>query len=211
MEEALIIPDLGIKIQLTMALLRRDPLHHTYADYFSWPDDERYELIDGVAYVKEPPAPSRSHQELVGELYHQIRLALEGKRWRAYVAPFDVRLPKAGEPDDLIDTVVQPDVVIVRDLSKLDKRGMRGAPDWIAEVLSPATTSHDQIVKIPVYERAGVLEVWLVHPIDRTLTIHRLENERYGIPIVVELKGRTAINALPGVSIDWERLPAVLT
>lgn len=194
-----------------MALPRRDSLHHTYADYFSWPDDARYELIGGIAYLKEPPAPSRSHQELVGELYHQIRLALEGKCWRAYVAPFDVRLPKAGEPDDLIDTVVQPDVVIVRDLGKLDTRGMRGAPDWIAEVLSPGTTSHDQIVKIPVYERTGVPEVWLVHPIDRTLAIHRLENQRYGDPIVVELKGRTAIRAVPGVSIDWDRLPASLT
>jgi Uma2 family endonuclease len=189
-----------------MALPRRDPLRHTYADYFSWPDEERYELIDGIAYVKEPPAPSRAHQEVVGELYLQIRLALEGKRWRAYIAPFDVRLPKGGEPDDLVDTVVQPDVIVVRDLSKLDQRGMRGAPDWVAEVLSPGTTSHDQNVKIPVYERAGVLEVWLVHPVDRTLTIHRLENERYGSPIVLELKGRTPISALPGVSIDWDRL-----
>jgi Uma2 family endonuclease len=194
-----------------MTLPRRDALHHTYADYFSWPDDERYELINGIAYVKEPPAPSRAHQEVVGELYYQVRLALKGKRWRAYIAPFDVRLPKAGEPDDLVDTVVQPDVIVVRDLAKLDKRGMRGAPDWVAEVLSPGTSSHDQKVKIPVYERAGILEVWLIHPTDRTLTIHRLENDRYGSPIILELKGGTAISALPGVSIDWDRPLAVLT
>ena len=122
-------------------------------------------------------------------------------------APFDLRLPKAGEPDDLVDTVVQPDAIVVRDLGKLDERGMPGAADWVAEVLSPGTTSHDRNVKIPVYERAGVLEVWLVHPIGRTLTIHRLENERYGSPIVLELKVRTPISALPGVSIDWDRLP----
>ena len=194
-----------------MGFPRRDSLHHTYGEYFSWPDDERYELIDGIAYVRDPPAPSRFHQALVGELYYQIRLSLEGKRWHAYVAPFDVRLPKDGEPDDLIDTVVQPDVVIVRDLSKLDKRGMRGAPDWIAEVLSPRTTSHDQIVKLPVYERAGVLEVWLVNPTDRTLAIYRLENERYAAPVVLELKGRTAIDAAPGVSVDWDRLETILT
>lgn len=194
-----------------MRFPRRDSLHHTYGDYFAWPDDERYELIDGIAYVREPPAPSRFHQQLVGELYYQIRLGLEGKRWHAYVAPFDVRLAKDREPDDLIDTVVQPDVVIVRDLSKLDERGMRGAPDWIAEVLSPGTTQYDRIVKIPVYERAGVQEAWLVHPIDRTLTIHRLENGRYADPVVLELKGRTAIRALPGVSIDWNRLPVIHT
>ena len=191
-----------------MTLPRRDTLHHTYADYLTWPDGQREELINGVAYIREPPAPSRSHQELVGELYLQVRLALEGKSCRAYVAPFDVRLPKAGEADDQIDTVVQPDVLIVRDLNKLDQRGMRGAPDWIAEVLSPTTSSHDQIVKLPVYESAGVLEVWLIHPIDRILTMYRLENGCYGRPIVVQLKGRTAISAIPGVTIDWDRFPA---
>lgn len=192
-----------------MALLRRDAFH-TYADYFSWRDDERYELINGIAYVKEPPAPTRFHQELVGELHYQVKLALEGQRWRAYVAPFDVRLPKAGEADDLIDTVVQPDVLIVSDRHKLDDHGMRGAPDWIAEVLSPTTARHDQLVKIPVYERAGVLEVWLVHPIERTLTVYRLGNGRYERPNVFELKGRTAIGALPGVSIDLDRLTGML-
>ena len=190
-----------------MALPRRDTLHHTYADYLTWPDTERDELIDGIAYVREPPSPSRPHQELVGELYLQIRLALEGRRYRAYVAPFDVRLPKAGEADHQIDTVVQPDVLVVCDLNKLDARGMRGAPDWLAEILSPTTASHDQIVKLPVYERAGVLEVWLIHPTDRTLTIYRLENGRYGRPLVHQLKGRTTMTAIPGVSIDWDRLP----
>jgi Uma2 family endonuclease len=194
-----------------MALPRRDTLHHTYGEYLTWPDTEREELIDGIAYVREPPAPSRPHQELVGELYHQIRLALAGKRWRPYIAPFDVRLPKAGEADDEIDTVVQPDVLIVCDLNKLDVRGMRGAPDWLAEILSPTTANHDQIVKLPVYERAGVLEVWLIHPTDRTLTIYRLESGRYGRPIVQQLRGRTTMSAIPGVTIDWDRLPDELT
>jgi Uma2 family endonuclease len=192
-----------------MTLHQRDTLHHTYADYLTWPDGESGEIINGIAYVREPPAPSRSHQELAGELYHQIRLALEGKSYRAYIAPFDVRLPKAGEADEDVDTVVQPDVLIVSDAMKLDERGMRGAPDWLAEVLSPTTACHDQMVKLPIYERAGVPEVWFVHPIDRTVAIYRLENRRYGRPIVLELKGRTAIGAVPGVSIDWDR-PAIL-
>lgn len=193
-----------------MTLPRRDTLHHTYADYLTWPDGQRDELINGVAYIREPPAPSRAHQEVVGELHLQIRLALEGKPWRAYVAPFDVRLPKAGEADAQVDTVVQPDVLVVRDLGKLDQRGMRGAPDWLAEVLSPTTASHDQTTKRAVYERAGVLEVWLVDPTDRILTIHRLEEGRYGRPDILELKGRTAISAIPGAIIDWDRLPADL-
>lgn len=190
-----------------MTLPRRDTLHHTYGEYLAWPDDERTELIDGTAYVKEPPAPSRSHQELVGELYHQVRLALGGRSFKAYIAPFDVRLPKDGEADDLIDTVVQPDVLIVRDLAKLDDRGMRGAPDWVAEVLSPSTASHDQTLKLRAYERAGVPEVWFLHPDDRTLTAYRLQDGRYGRPAIVALKGRTSISAIPGISIDWDKLP----
>lgn len=191
-------------------LPRRDTLQHTYGEYLTWPEDVRYELIDGVAYVKEPPAPTPRHQELVGELYHQVRLALEGKPYRVYVAPLDVRLPESGEPDQEIKTVVQPDVLVVCDIDKLDQRGMRGPPDWIAEVLSPSTGRHDQIVKVPVYERSGVREVWLVHPVDWTVTLYRLEDGRYGRPAVLELKGRTAISVLPGVSIDWERLKSAL-
>lgn len=192
-----------------MTLSRRDTLHHTYGEYLNWPDGERNELIDGTAYIKEPPAPSRSHQEIVGELYHQARLALTGTSSRVYVAPFDVRLPKSGESDDHVDTVVQPDVLIVCDPSKLDERGMRGAPDWIAEVLSPATASHDQLIKLSIYERAGVREVWLVHPTERTLMIHRLDEGRYGRPIAQALEGRTKISAVPGLSIDWDRLPTM--
>ncbi|HEV2271907.1 MAG TPA: Uma2 family endonuclease [Steroidobacteraceae bacterium] len=193
-----------------MALPQRDSLLHTYGDYLTWPDGERHELIDGIAYIREPPAPSRFHQELAGELYLQVRLALEGTSCRAYVAPFDVRLPKDGEADHQIDTVVQPDVLIVCDRKKLDERGMRGAPDWVAEILSPRTASHDRIVKLPVYERAGIREVWLIHPTDRILTIYRLEDGRYGRPVVLALQGSTAISAIPGVSIDWGRVTARL-
>lgn len=192
-----------------MALRRRDMLHHTYADYLTWPEGVCDELIDGVAYIREPPAPLRPHQELVGEIHFQIRQGLEGKPCRVYIAPFDVRLPRSQETDDRIDTVVQPDVLVVCDPRKLDVRGLRGAPDWIAEVLSPTTAGHDQMVKVPLYERAGVAEVWLVHPTDRTVTVYRLQNGRYGDPEVLELKGRTAISAVPGLGIDWNRMPPI--
>jgi Uma2 family endonuclease len=190
-----------------MTFSQCDTMHHTYAEYLTWPDGKCGELIDGTAYVREPPAPSRSHQELVGELHLQVGLALKGKLCRVYIAPFDVRIPRSAEPDEMIDTVVQPDLLIVCDLSKLDERGMRGAPDWVAEVLSPSTARHDKIVKLPVYERAGVREVWLVDSVEGMLSIYRLENGRYGRPTLLELKGRTAINAIPGVSVDWDRFP----
>ena len=188
---------------------QRDVQHHTYADYLTWSATYGNELIDGIAYVREPPSPSRRHQEVVGELHRQVANSLQGKRARAFIAPFDVRLPKHSGVDDQIDTVVQPDVLIVCDLRKLDDRGMRGAPDWIAEVLSPSTASYDRTTKLAAYERAGVPETWLIDPAGRTVTIYRLAAGHYTRPVVLELTGQTAITAVPGVSIDWDRLLAV--
>src|SRR5262249_51930095 len=136
------------------------------------------------------------------ELCKQLATALENRTCEVYVAPFDVRLPKSNEDDDQIDTVVQPDVLIVSDLQKLDARGVRGAPDWLAEVVSPSTAKHDQIVKLPVYERAGVREVWLINPVDRTAAIYRLEAGRYGRATVFQLKGKTPLTAVSGVAVD---------
>jgi len=120
-----------------MALTQRDTQQHTYGDYLTWSDDHR-ETDRWHRVYQRPPAPSRPHQELAGALYHQVFTALEGKSCRVYIAPFDVRLPKSDETDDQIDTVVQPDVLIVCDCNKLDRRGMRGAPDWLAESFRPA-------------------------------------------------------------------------
>ncbi|MBL8473693.1 MAG: Uma2 family endonuclease [Rhodocyclaceae bacterium] len=187
-----------------MNLPKRDFQFHTYAEYCTWPDDQRYELIDGVAYAMN--APNRMHQEFVGELYFQIAAALRDRPCRIYVSPFDVRLPRRNEADEQVTTVLQPDLLIVCDPSKLDERGCRGAPDWVAEILSPATASYDHILKRSAYEAAGVGEYWLVHPVDRMLTVYRLEHGRYGIPQYYELSGRLALGVLPEVEVDWEQL-----
>ncbi|MCG6942640.1 MAG: Uma2 family endonuclease [Thiohalocapsa sp.] len=183
----------------------RDPERHTYGEYRTWPEDQRYELIDGAAYAMAP-APSRQHQRLVGELFRAIADALEGSGCEVNVAPFDVRLPDGDEADDHIATVVQPDISVVCDPTKLDDKGCRGAPDWLIEVLSPATAGHDQVRKLALYERHGVQEYWLVHPVDRVLTIYRMENGAYGRPAVQELSGRSRCSACAGVEVDWERV-----
>jgi len=107
--------------------------------------------------------------------------------------------------------VVQPDVFIVCDPKKLDERGTRGAPDWVVEVLSPSTARHNQFVKVPAYERAGVREVWLVHLLDRTVSIYRLEAGRYGRATRLGLKGQTPLTAVPGVTIDWDEVLAEIS
>jgi Uma2 family endonuclease len=187
-----------------MGLPLRDTLRHTYGDYLEWPEDVRYELIDGIAYAMAP-APLRLHQEILGEVFRQVGNALEGRPCRPFVAPFDVRLPRASEADRDIDTVVQPDLVVVCDRAKLDERGCRGAPDWVVEILSPSTAGHDLIVKRRLYERVGVREYWLVHPVDRVVTVYRLQDGGFGAPDIYELTETLAVGILPEVVIDWDR------
>lgn len=184
--------------------LRNANTRYTYADYLTWPEDVRYELIDGLAYAMAP-APLRIHQELLLEVARQTGNALDGKPCRPFIAPFDVRLPRGDEADGEVDTVVQPDLVVVCDRSKLDERGCRGAPDWVVEVLSPSTASHDLILKRRLYERVGVREYWLVHPVDHVVTVYRLHDGSFGAPDIYELKETLAVAILPEVVIDWER------
>lgn len=192
-----------------MGLALKDTQHHCYGDYLAWPADVRYELIDGEAYLMAP-APDLAHQDVAGEIFRQVANAMEGRPCRPFIAPVDVRLPKQAEADESVDTVVQPDVFVVCDAGKLDRRGVRGAPDWVVEVLSPSTASHDQILKRKLYERHGVQEYWLIHPVDRVLTVYRLENGEYGKPELSELCGETAVGVFPNVVIRWDELAARL-
>lgn len=134
---------------------------YSYADYLHWEEEERWELIYGIPHSMSP-APSRQHQEVVGELFFQIKNHLKNKKHQVYVAPFDVRLANDFSDDHLIDTVVQPDISIFCDPSRLDEKGAVGAPDWIIEVLSPATRDKDLNTKLLLYQKFGVKEYWIV-------------------------------------------------
>jgi len=182
--------------------LRQSAPVFTYADYCHWPDDERWELIDGEAYAMA--APGLAHQTVVGELFRQIANYLVGKPCRPFVAPFDVRLPRLDEGDKDTTTVVQPDITVVCDPTKLDERGCRGAPDWVIEVLSPSTAAKDQIQKLAAYERAGVQEVWLVHPTDRVVIIYTLTADGgYGKPAIHETTGTLPSGLFAELLVDW--------
>jgi len=185
-----------------MGYALRDSERHTYADYRGWSDDARYELIDGTAYLMAP-APSVNHQTLAFEVARQLADALEGRPCRVLVAPIDVLLPRRGEKEDETSTVVQPDVLLVCDPAKVHPRRVRGAPDWVLEVSSPASAAHDQTRKLSAYERAGLPEYWLAHPEDRVLTIYRLDGNTYGRPLVTELVGETPLGVLPRVKVVW--------
>jgi len=188
-----------------MGLALRDDAYHTYGEYLTWPEEVSYQLIDGEAFLMAP-APTVRHQQVAGEIHRQLATALLGKPCLALIAPVDVLLPKADEADERVDTVVQPDVLVVCDPAKVGERGVRGAPDFVVEVLSPSTAGLDQVRKRRIYERAGVREYWLVHPIDRVVTVYRLLDGEYGKPHTQELAGETPVAVLEGVSIQWDEL-----
>jgi len=157
---------------------------YTYGDYLKWPDEERWELIDGVPYNMSP-APSTEHQRISREIEIQFANYLYGKSCEVFYAPFDVRLPRSNESDDQIKTVVQPDIVVICDKNKLDKRGCKGAPDLVVEILSHATAKKDMLEKFLLYERSGVREYWLVFPLDKAIDVYVLNEinkyERSGL------------------------------
>jgi len=151
---------------------------YTYADYLTWQFDEMVELIRGKIY-RMSPGPNRYHQEVSGNIYALVWSHLRNKSCRVYSAPFDVRLPlpENQQKNDKIETVVQPDIAVVCDSKKLDTQGCNGAPDWIVEILSKATSKKDLHEKFDLYQSAGVKEYWIIHPHETTILIYSLNEE----------------------------------
>jgi len=172
---------------------------YTYSDYIQWDDDERWELIDGVPYLMS--APNRRHQEISGNLYTQLRNFLKGKPCKVYYAPFDVRL----NADTFDNTVVQPDIVVVCDSSKLDKRGCNGAPDFILEILSPSTARYDRIIKLEAYRRAGVREYWIVDPDTKTVQVCIYKDGLYFVEGYTDAD-TVLVRVLDGCKIDLSEI-----
>ena len=154
---------------------------YTYADYLKWQLDERVrvELHKGV--IMSLRTPYTLHQQVSGALSFTLWKQLKATGAKVYAAPFDVRLPsqKGKVADDEIDTVVQPDLSVFFDKSKLDKRGGIGAPDLIIEILSPSNSKREMRDKYELYEEAGVLEYWIVDPIRRSVLVYILQNEKF--------------------------------
>ena len=137
---------------------------YSYADYLTWTFEERVELIKGKIF-KMSPAPTRTHQGISTIIGNEIYNFLKGKKCEIYFAPFDVRLPsKPTDRNDETFTVVQPDISVICDLSKLDEAGCKGAPDLIVEILSPSTSSKDLKDKFWLYQEHKVKEYWIVYP-----------------------------------------------
>lgn len=154
---------------------------YSFADYLTWFDDKRRELWNGFIKMMTP-APNLQHQQIIRDLVTSFcNLKVKKKsNCQLFFAPFDVRFPQKGETDDKkIYTVVQPDIVIICDKTKLDKRGCLGAPDFIAEIISPSTAERDMIDKYKLYEAEGVREYWIVFPSEQFINAYFLVNGKY--------------------------------
>ena len=149
------------------------------------------------------PAPSPRHQELSSELLRQFANYLLDKPCKVYAAPFDVRLPENDEQDEDVQTVVQPDISVVCDSSKIDERGCKGSPDLIIEILSPGTARKDIKEKYLLYEKSGVKEYWLVDPTVKTVVVFTQAAERrYGRPEVYSEEDTVEVGVFKGLSIE---------
>jgi Uma2 family endonuclease len=174
----------------------------TWDDYMLFPEDGmRHELIDGEHYVT--PAPFLRHQEIVGRLHLAIGMYLMTHPiGRVFVAPLDVILSKFD--------VVEPDLLYVSNerAPELLKDWVRGAPDLVIEVGSESTRTRDETVKCALYERAGVIEYWIVDPEIDVVRIYQRANDRFARP--KELSRRAsdvlATELLPGLEIALNAL-----
>lgn len=178
----------------------------TFSDVLTWDENERIEIIHGEAFMMAPP--SRIHQEISGEIFRQLANYLEGKRCKVYSAPFGVRLfERDGDSPGDVDTVVEPDISVVCDRSKLDDHGCKGAPDMLIEILSPSTLRHDQLVKLNLYQQAGVREYWIVDPMSKSVQVFLLDSE--GFLRIHEVYGRTdvaKVNVLDGCFLELSKV-----
>ena len=187
--------------------LKKTERIYTYADYKTWPDDERWELIHGTAWNMSP-APSRTHQWIVTELCILLGNYLAGKDCELYVAPFGVFLPALDDvKDDDIDTIVQPDLVVICDSGKLAKRGCFGPPDIVVEILSPFTSKKDLNEKFELYEAVGVKEYWIFDPGNQSVQIFTMqESGEYDDAKIYVADGVVDSQTLDGFAIDIREL-----
>lgn len=182
--------------------------YYTYSDYLHWTFEDRVELLKGKLF-KMSPAPSRRHQDISKNLFLLVGNFLKHQPCKVYSAPFDVRLPakRKSRDDKFIYNVLQPDLLVVCDSSKLDERGCIGAPDIVIEILSPGNNSKELRYKYEIYETAGVKEYWILWPESKSLIRYLLGGDGKFKPTkVLTLGEQFETDILPGLVIDMDSI-----
>jgi len=178
-------------------------LTYSYAHYLNWLFDDRIELIKGKVF--KVCGPARIHQQVSIHISSIIYNFLLGKPCKIYTAPFDVRFYKASKADKDINTVLQPDICVICDGTKLDDKGCIGAPDIVVEILSPGNNKMELLHKYGIYEEFGVKEYWVVSPGDKTLLKYTLDVEgKYQPSKLFTLSEKVYSEVLPGFELDLD-------
>lgn len=176
---------------------------YTYEDYMNSPEDVRMEIIDGEVFNMAPP--SRIHQEILSELHGELHNYLKGKPCKVYAAPFGVFL---GDEEQNIRErhCVEPDISVICDKTKLIDQGCLGSPDFIIEITSPSTQSHDYIRKLHLYNQYGVKEYWIVNPQNETILTYVLVNDNFAAPTSYTFKDTIRSAMLESFEFDFSTL-----
>ena len=163
--------------------LKNNCARWSYADYLTWDDGKRWELINGVVYPLSS-SPGTLHQRVSGGLGVQFGNYFVGKTTEVFFAPFDVCLiDKPDVPDNEITTVVEPDLIVICDGTMLEERCCMGVPDLLVEILTAESAAHDLKTKFDLYQHHGVKEYWIVHPEEQTVMVFKIGEEgMYGKP-----------------------------
>lgn len=176
--------------------VEKNPQMFSWNDYKKWPEDERWQIIDGQAYCMTA-APNIKHQKVTGNLYASIRERLKGKPCTTFIAPTDVVF------DDY--NIVQPDVLVVCDKSRITDANIQGAPDLVIEVISPSNSFMDKKQKLELYERFAVPEYLLVDPVGDLVERYFLVDGKYGRAEIFPWNEELQLLSLPGMQISlWE-------
>jgi Uma2 family endonuclease len=166
---------------------------YSYADYLTWGFNERIELLKGKIF-KMSPAPASNHQRISWKISFALGKHLEHKNCSIFYAPFDVRLERQ-QDEKKIQTVVQPDICVICDETKIDEKGCLGAPNLVVEILSSGNSDKEMKYKFELYEEAGVEEYWLVNPSEKTILQYVLTKNQFisKRPLILEDTIKSAI------------------
>ena len=189
----LVLGTKGRAANMTGFPARRRSDGYTWDDYRAWGDEQRWQIIGGEAYAMTP-APSTHHQRLVARLYEQLARHFRNKRCEVFLSPVDVRLSAKD--------VVQPDLLVVCDREQVKATHIEGAPALVVEIISPSSALIDQGLKMRLYARAGVREVWLVRPNPWLAEVLTLDGGTYRLRGAYSQEDQLASPSFRGLRVD---------
>lgn len=180
---------------------------YTYKDYLTYDENERIEIIEGEI-INMSPAPSRIHQEIISEIHFKLKEYIKSNNGscKVYPAPFDVILKDNDEEVLNSKNIVQPDISVICDKSKLTDKGCTGSPDMIVEVISPYNPSNDYVRKLNLYENFKVKEYWIVNPMRKNVLVYVLTENGYDAPTIYTFNDKVKVNIYDNLEIDFNSI-----